>query len=60
VKNYFGYIYFSLPNHIIDEGTEGKVRTKQKLTPPNPPPHICDIPHALLAALKLRKEKTNS
>jgi len=48
--------------YVFDEGTEGKLRTKQKLTPhnPHPPRDICDIPQALLAALKLRKGKTNS
>ena len=24
--------------HVVDEGTEGKLRAKQKLTPHNPPP----------------------
>ena len=39
-----------------DEGTEGKLRTKQKLTPRKPPPpppwDVCDIPQAFLDDLK--------
>ena len=43
-----------------DEGAEGKLRTKHNLTPtpPAPPWDLCDIPQALLAALKLREEKS--
>ena len=45
--------------HRGDEGTEGKPRTKQKLTPATPPPWgVGDIPQALLAALK-DKETAN-
>ena len=54
--------YFLANN--IDEEAEGKLRTKQKLTPRNPHPRregcVCDIPQALLAALKLREGKTDS
>lgn len=38
-----------------DEGAEGKLRTKHKLTPPTPGWDLCDIPRVLLAALKLRE-----
>ena len=43
-----------------DEGTEGKLKTKQKLTPCNTPPpwDVCDISQALLAAPK-DKETVN-
>ena len=40
---------------VCGVGTEGKLRTKQKLTPynlPPPPWDVHDIPQALLAALK--------
>lgn len=39
-----------------DEGAEGKLRTKQKLAPYTLSPcHMCNIPHALLAALKEKR-----
>lgn len=43
----------------IDEGTEGKLKIKQKLTSHNSFPawDICGFPQVLLAALKLRKGK---
>lgn len=42
-----------------DEGTEGKQRTKQKLTPCSPSPgDVYPIPQALLAALEDRKQLT--
>ena len=37
---------------VIDEGMEGKLRTKQKLTPCSLLWDVCNIPQALLAALK--------
>lgn len=48
----------------FDEETKGKLRTQQKLTPPNLPPQprwdMCDVPCTLLAALKLRTGKARS
>ena len=44
---------------VIDEGAQGKLRAKHKLTPRKlplaTPWDTCDIPQALLAALKQRK-----
>ena len=49
------------PMCSLDEGGEGQLRAKHKLTPPQTTPlalrDVCDVPQALLAALKLREEK---